>query len=219
MLNDNNTVVKLEAQNIHCLDWGNAMANPSKFIVNKTGNSIMFTGEKCQEFIETISPKSLDGQNQKLKEHEWISIPSVGTPIIENDTLRFDINEPQFQGCEPKTILRITCYFVNGTDHKPLEFNGTRIDIKSLQGKEFEKCYAFVFMSGSIYYPGSGGRTRSGYFTPSGQIYDENDGNTNMAITVASSVGGAIVGLVILGNILNFLSWVFNLFVIKLSGL
>ena len=192
--NNNSKELKLEEENIHCLDWGSI---PSKFTVNKTGNSISYNGEKCQEFIKPIAPKSLDGET--LNEHMWFSLPSVGPPNIENDTLRFEIKEPQFQGCE-KTLLRITCYYVNGTFQELGPFIGIRINVESLQGEEYEKCYAVAFMSGSLYEPDHKGRTISVYFTPSGQIY-VNDKNKNMAITVASSVGGAIVGLVILGNI------------------
>ena len=192
--NNNSKELKLEEENIHCLDWGSI---PSKFTVNKTGNSISYNGEKCQEFIQPIAPKSLDGET--LNRHMWFSLPSVGPPNIENDTLRFEIKESQFQGCE-KTMLRITCYYVNGTFQELGPFNGTQIKMKSLQGQEYEKCYAIAFMSGSLYEPDHGGRTISVYFTPSGQLY-VNDKNKNMAITVASSVGGAIVGLVILGNI------------------
>ena len=106
----------------------------------------------------------MDGET--LTGYKWISLPSVGPPDIENNTLRFEINEPQFQGCEQKTILQITCYYVNGTDHKLAPFNGIQIDLESLQGEDNEKCYAVAYMSDSDIKPDYGERTKSDFFTP-----------------------------------------------------
>lgn len=145
------TEVKIDSENIHCLDWAYLMGkyNSTKFTINKARKSINFHGEKCQEFIETISPKSLDGQ--MLKPYDWVSIPSVGAPNIEQDTLRFDIKEPQFQGCEPNTTMWIICYYANGTGQKLGPFKGNRIKIKSLKGEDYEKCYALIYMNNSGY--------------------------------------------------------------------
>ena len=194
-VNNNNTEVQLTAKNIHCLDWEIQVS--SSFQVNKRSNSITFTGEKCQEFVEIISPKTLD--DVQMNTYQWVSLPSVGTPIIENGTLRFDLNETRFQGCEQKTVLEITCVNVNGTAHKLGPFNGTRIDMKSLQDEQYEMCHAIAYMRDSPF-KSSMQRQSSPSFRPSGQIY-EDDGNTSLAIMIPSVVGGAIVGLVIIGNI------------------
>ena len=194
-VNNNNTEVQLTAKNIHCLDWEIQVS--SSFQVNKRSNSITFTGEKCQEFVEIISPKTLD--DVQMNTYQWVSLPSVGTPIIENGTLRFDLNETRFQGCEQKTVLEITCVNVNGTAHKLGPFNGTRIDMKSLQDEQYEMCHAIAYMRDSPF-KSSMQRQSSPSFRPSGQIY-EDDGNMNLAIMIPSAVGGAIVGLFIIGNI------------------
>ena len=194
-VNDNNTELKLSAENIHCLDWEIKVSN--SFQVNKRSNSIAFTGEKCQEFVEVILPKTLDGD--RMNTYLWVSLPSVGTPMIYNGTLRFDINEPQFQGCEQKTVLEITCVYVNGTIHKFNPFNGIRIDMKSLQDEQYEMCHAIVYMNDSPF-KSSNLRKASPSFRPSGQTVNVDEGNLNLAIMIPSSVGGATVGLVIMGK-------------------
>ena len=192
-VNDNNTELKLSAENIHCLDWEIKVSN--SFQVNKRSNSIAFTGEKCQEFVEVILPKTLDGD--RMNTYLWVSLPSVGTPMIYNGTLRFDINEPQFQGCEQKTVLEITCVYVNGTDRKLMPFNGTQIEMGSLQDEQYEMCHAKVYMKDSSF-KSSNLRISSPSFRPSGHV---DDGNINLAIIIPSSVGGSIVVLIITGNI------------------
>ena len=199
-VNDNNTKLTVTTEHIHCIDWQNIIqiSSRNRFHVNKTDNSITFIGDKCQEFVETISPKTLDGEI--LSKHIWALFPSVEAPTIENNTLKFHINESQFQGCEQNIELHITCY-INDIAYKLGPFNGTRIDTKSLQDEAFEKCFAVAYMHDSKFkqlYKNK--RKPSDFFQPSGKIYGDG-GTMNLAIIIPSSVGGAIVGLVIMGNI------------------
>ena len=193
IVNDNNTEIKLTAENIQCLDWEIKVSN--SFRVNKRSNSIAFTGEKCQEFVEIISPKTLDGD--RMNTYLWVSFPSVEAPTIENDTLKFQINAPQFKGCEQKVELHITCY-IDDITYQLGPFNGTRIDTKSLQDEPFEKCFAVAYMHDSTFkqlYKNK--RKPSDFFQPSGQIQIN---KINLAIIIPSSVGGSIVALVIMGK-------------------
>ena len=215
-VNDDNTEVKLKAENIHCLDWGNIMkvfSRNNDFIVNETSNSIKFAGEKCQEFVETISPKTLDGD--VMNNYEWVNFPSVGEPIIENDTLRFEVNEPQFQGCEHKSLLLlITCNDVNGTAHEIGPVNGTGINMEIFQDKHYELCFAIAYMYDSPFKIKTRIRKKSPFFQPSGQIYV--DDVSKLAIIIPSSVAGAIVGLAIMGKMIFYFLFKIRLFNFKL---
>ena len=222
--------IKLTAENIQCLDWNkfkstrryarlNIMQNEDNlnnhFEFNNESNTIRFIGgprtktkdQGCLdlEFVKSFVPYSLDGD--ELETYKWVSLPSVGAPIIGNDTntISFEIQEPQFKMCENKIKLKITCYDANNTKYPLGPFNGMQINVQSLQEEEYERCEARAYIDASFEPPE---RENSPLFLPSGEIYDSKS-DMKIVVTLSSTIGGISIALLVIG-IINYISLKFT---------